>query len=67
MVSLYKTKHNRRYRKNKKTIKRRHHRHNQKRGGNITPLPPALVGEPWTPNIRNWPGVDNIPGNRNHY
>lgn len=37
------------------------------KGGNMgIPYPNGLVGSPFTPgNIRGWPGVDGIPGDRN--
>jgi hypothetical protein len=28
---------------------------------------PGTWGEPWTPSVGDWPGVDGIPANRNHY
>jgi len=34
---------------------------------NLPPLPPALVGAPWTPNISNWPGVAGQDGVTNYY
>jgi hypothetical protein len=38
------------------------------KGGNPgIPYPNGLVGSPWTPSIGGWPGVDGIPGDRNHY
>jgi hypothetical protein len=45
-------------RRNKKFIK----------GGNNNgiPYPNGLVGQPWNPPIRDWPGVDGISGNHNH-
>jgi hypothetical protein len=30
------------------------------------PYPNGLVGDPWTPKISGWPGIDNISGNRNY-
>ena len=37
------------------------------RGGNPgIPYPNGLVGQAWTPSIGGWPGVDEIPGNRNY-
>jgi len=27
----------------------------------------SFVGQPWQPPIKDWPGVDGISGNRNHY
>jgi hypothetical protein len=35
------------------------------RGG--SPYPNGLVGSPWSAKTSDWPGVDGIPGNRNHY
>jgi hypothetical protein len=39
-------------------------------GGNFykqaAPLPAPLVGAPWTPSIKGWPGVDGIDNNRNY-
>jgi len=38
------------------------------KGGNAgIPYPNGLVGSPWTPNVSGWPGVDGIPGDRNHF
>lgn len=31
------------------------------------PYPNGLVGSPWTPSIKGWPGVDGISGDRNSY
>lgn len=31
------------------------------------PYPNGLVGKAWTPNSSSWPGVDNIPGDGNHF
>lgn len=28
---------------------------------------PALLGDPWGAEIKDWPGVDGIPANRNHF
>ncbi len=40
------------------------------KGGNFykpaAPVPAPLVGEPWTPSIKGWPGVDGIDNNRNY-
>jgi hypothetical protein len=41
------------------------------KGGNSFYKPPAplsepLIGAPWTPSIKGWPGVDGIDGNRNY-
>jgi hypothetical protein len=41
------------------------------KGGNnfykpAAPLPDPLVGAPWTPSIKGWPGVDGIDNNRNY-
>jgi hypothetical protein len=40
------------------------------KGGNFykpaAPVPPPLVGDPWTPSIKGWPGVDGIDNNRNY-
>ena len=30
------------------------------------PYPDGLVGSPWRPQVSDWPGVDGIPGDRNH-
>jgi hypothetical protein len=30
------------------------------------PLPDPLVGQPWTPSIKGWPGVDGLDGGRNY-
>lgn len=30
------------------------------------PLPGPFVGQPWGPNVTQWPGVDGIGGNRNY-
>lgn len=36
-------------------------------GGNPgLPYPAGLAGSPWTPEIKDWPGVDGIQGNRNY-
>jgi len=38
------------------------------KGGNAgIPYPNGLVGSPWTPSVGGWPGVDGIPGDRNHF
>lgn len=39
----------------------------QKGGYHLKPLPPALVGTPWTPQISGWPGVAGIDGVTNYY
>jgi len=31
------------------------------------PVPAPLVGNPWGPLVRQWPGVDGIPGDRNYF
>jgi hypothetical protein len=40
------------------------------KGGNFykpaAPVPAPLVGEPWTPSIKGWPGVDGVDNNRNY-
>jgi hypothetical protein len=40
------------------------------KGGNFykpaAPLPAPLVGAPWTPSIKGWPGVDGVDNNRNY-
>ena len=40
------------------------------KGGNFykpaAPVPQPLVGAPWTPSIKGWPGVDGIDNNRNY-
>jgi hypothetical protein len=40
------------------------------KGGNFykpaAPVPYPLVGDPWTPSIKGWPGVDGIDNNRNY-
>ena len=40
------------------------------KGGNFykpaAPMPTPLVGAPWTPSIKGWPGVDGIDNNRNY-
>jgi hypothetical protein len=30
------------------------------------PVPAPLVGQPWTPSIKGWPGVDGVDNNRNY-
>lgn len=30
-------------------------------------IPNGLVGTPWTPNVKSWPGVNGIPGDSNYY
>jgi hypothetical protein len=41
-----------------------------KRGGNFykpaSSIPGPFVGEPWTPKVSNWPGVDGVSSNRNY-
>lgn len=36
-------------------------------GNNGIPYPNGLVGSSWTSNTGSWPGVNNIPGDSNHY
>lgn len=40
------------------------------KGGNFykpaAPVPAPLVGEPWTPSIKGWPGVDGVDSGRNY-
>lgn len=37
------------------------------RGGSGVSYANGLIGKEWTPNVGGWPGVDGVPGNRNHY
>ena len=38
----------------------------QSGGGSLPPVPAPLVGNPWTPQVSGWPGVDGVDGNRNY-
>jgi hypothetical protein len=48
------------------------HKIKKKGGGSFAasngglPYPNGLLGEPWTPNVSTWPGVDGISMNRNY-
>jgi hypothetical protein len=35
-------------------------------GNNGIPYPNGLAGSPWTPALKDWPGVDGVNGNRNY-
>lgn len=35
-------------------------------GNNGIPYPNGLAGSPWTPALKDWPGVDGVDGNRNY-
>jgi len=37
----------------------------KQKGGYTTWDPQGLIGQPWTPAISGWPGVDGVAGNRN--
>ena len=40
----------------------------KKIGGNpFRAIPRPLVGAPWGPEVREWPGVDGVDHNRNYY
>lgn len=39
----------------------------QQGGSKLPPLPPALVGAPWTPSISGWPGVSGQTGVTNYF
>jgi hypothetical protein len=52
----------------KKHRSRRIRKQDLMKGGNAgIPYPNGLVGSPWTPSVGGWPGVDGIPGDRNHF
>jgi hypothetical protein len=59
--------------KRKKNVQRKHRQgcrcsmcKNKMMGGSAI-YPDGLDGNPWTPAISGWPGVDGIGGDRNHY
>lgn len=63
-----------RSRKNKsksksRKIKRSRKNRTRRRKGGYNPMPHIagpFVGEPWTPKISGWPGVDGVGANRNY-
>jgi hypothetical protein len=38
----------------------------QSGGGSLPPVPAPLVGNPWTPQVSGWPGVDGVDSGRNY-
>jgi hypothetical protein len=35
-------------------------------GSSLPPVPAPLVGNPWTPQVSGWPGVDGVDSGRNY-